>query len=104
MTAMTIARAHRTSDASPPSRIPAFSSVEEEAAFWDTHDSTEFDDEFSPADDVRFVRAGPKKAITIQLEPETFAALTAAARQRGIGVATLARLWLTEHLDESRRR
>jgi hypothetical protein len=29
-------------------RIPAFASVEEEAAFWDTHDFTDFAAESSP--------------------------------------------------------
>jgi hypothetical protein len=29
-------------------RIPSFASVEEEAAFWDTHDFTDFADESSP--------------------------------------------------------
>lgn len=30
-------------------RIPAFQSVEEEAAFWDAHAVTDFPDEFRPA-------------------------------------------------------
>ena len=29
-------------------RIPDFSSIEEEAAFWDTHDTTDFEEEFHP--------------------------------------------------------
>ncbi|HEY7348021.1 MAG TPA: CopG family antitoxin [Ktedonobacterales bacterium] len=36
-----------------PSRIPHFASREEEAAFWDTHDITEFEDELEPVK-VRF--------------------------------------------------
>ncbi len=31
-----------------PSRIPDFSSLEEEAVFWDTHDTTDFEEEFHP--------------------------------------------------------
>ena len=31
-----------------PNRIPDFSSIEEEAAFWDTHDTTDFEEEFHP--------------------------------------------------------
>jgi hypothetical protein len=31
-----------------PSRIPEFANLEEEAAFWDTHDTTDFKDEFHP--------------------------------------------------------
>lgn len=29
-------------------KVPKFTSIEEEAAFWDSHDSTEFEDEFDP--------------------------------------------------------
>ena len=29
-------------------RIPSFANVEEEAAFWDTHDFTDFAEELSP--------------------------------------------------------
>ncbi len=31
-------------------KIPAFSSIEEEAAFWDTHDTTEFSEEWTPVE------------------------------------------------------
>ena len=39
-------------------RIPAFADIEEEAAFWDTHDLTEFLDEFWPVE----VTIGPELA------------------------------------------
>ena len=29
-----------------PNRIPDFPSIEEEAEFWDTHDTTDFEEEF----------------------------------------------------------
>ena len=44
------------------SRIPAFKTIEEEAEFWDTHDSSEFDDEFETVTDVRFVRSKAQTA------------------------------------------
>ncbi len=31
-----------------PSRIPTFQTYQEEAEFWDTHDTTDFEDEFRP--------------------------------------------------------
>lgn len=34
----------------PKTRIPVFSSIAEEAAFWDSHDTAEFEDEFEPVD------------------------------------------------------
>lgn len=41
--------------AKPDSEIPEFESIQEEAEFWDTHDTTEFLDEFEEADNVVFV-------------------------------------------------
>lgn len=43
------------------SRIPTFKTIEEEAAFWDTHSSEEFADELTPVENVKFVKAHPKK-------------------------------------------
>jgi predicted DNA binding CopG/RHH family protein len=80
------------------SRIPTFDTVEEEAAFWDTHELTEFEDELEVVTDVKFVKAKPKKAITVRLEPDMLRALTKEARERGIGPSTLARMWILEHL------
>lgn len=37
------------------SRISEFSNIEEEAEFWDTHDTAEFEDEFKPVQ-VRFAK------------------------------------------------
>ncbi|HZS86508.1 MAG TPA: CopG family antitoxin [Chloroflexota bacterium] len=82
------------------SRIPTFKTIEEEAAFWDTHDSAEFEDEFEDVTDVRFVRGGPKKGLTVRLEEETIAALTAEARRIGVGASTLARIWILERLRQ----
>lgn len=57
------------------SRIPAFKTVEEEASFWDTHSSEEFADELTPVDDVQFVRAQSKKALTVRFVEDTFEGL-----------------------------
>lgn len=46
-------------DAKVRSRIPDCRSLEEEAEFWDTHDLTEFEDEFEP---VEFAIAKPLKS------------------------------------------
>ena len=81
------------------SRIPTFKTVEEEAVFWDTHDLAEFEDELEEVRDVRFVKARPKKAITVRLEEDTLAALTQKAQELGVGPSTLARMWIREHLS-----
>ena len=47
-------------------RIPAFNNVEEEAAFWDTHDVTDYLDESTPAE----ISVGREIAERHALRPE----------------------------------
>ena len=70
------------------SRIPEFKSVEEEAAFWDSHDTTDFDDEFRPVK-VRFAK-NLSEPLTIRFDPEVLAELRSRAKEKGIGPTTLA--------------
>jgi predicted DNA binding CopG/RHH family protein len=81
-------------------RIPAFASKEEEAAFWDTHDTTDYEEEFRPVT-VRFAR-NLSHPLTIRLDPETIAELREQAHAKGIGPTTLARMWLLERLRTER--
>src|SRR5215469_1630835 len=85
------------------SRIPTFKTIEEEAAFWDTHSSEEFADELTPVENVKFVKARPKRALTVRLEEDTFEELTKEAREKGIGPSTLARMVILEHLQAGRK-
>jgi hypothetical protein len=48
-------------------RLPEFKSIEEEAEFWDTHDTTDFEEEFKPAK-VRFAK-NLSEGLTIRLDP-----------------------------------
>ena len=78
-------------------RIPEFASLEEEAKFWDTHDTTDYEAEFKPVK-VRFAK-NLSEGITVRFDPETLAKLRAEARKKGIGPTTLARMWILEHLQ-----
>ncbi|HZU04681.1 MAG TPA: CopG family antitoxin [Chloroflexota bacterium] len=80
-------------------KIPEFTSIEEEAAFWDTHDTTDFEDQFTPIK-VRFAKR-LSEGLTIRLDPETLAELRARARERGLGPTTLVRMWILERLHET---
>ncbi len=85
------------------SRIPTFKTIEEEAAFWDTHSSEEFADELTPVENVKFVKARSKKALTVRFDEDMFEELTEEAREKGIGPSTLARMVILEHLRARRR-
>lgn len=81
------------------SRIPAFANREEEAAWFDTHDMADYQDEF------KTVRASFAKnlseGITIRFDPKTLTQLRTRANERGIGPTTLARMWILEHLKKT---
>jgi hypothetical protein len=78
------------------SRIPLFESAEDEAEFWDTHDSTEFEEEY---EDVEMEFVQPlQSSLLIEMDDIEIEALAAAARRHHLGLAALAREWLIERL------
>jgi hypothetical protein len=81
-----------------PTRIPEFATLEEEAAFWDTHSTADYEGEFKP---VR-VRFGKRlsSGVTIRLDPDTLQNLRAVAQESGIGPTTLIRMWVLERLKQ----
>ncbi len=82
------------------SKIPRFKSLEEEAEFWDTHDTTEFEDEFV---EVRVKVARPLTHIlAVRLDAKTIDRLATVGRKKGIGPSTLARMWLLERLEREK--
>jgi hypothetical protein len=79
------------------SRIPHFASLEEEAEFWDTHDTTEFEDEFEP---VEIEVARPLlHEFSVAFEGEVFDRIIAAAKRRGVDFEPLAERWIVEGLE-----
>ena len=77
-------------------RIPAFPSIEEEAAFWDTHDTMDYEDEFKPVK-VRFAK-NLSQVLALRLDPQTLEELRERASAKGIGPTTLVRMWILERL------
>lgn len=80
------------------SKMPAFVSIEEEAAFWDTHSTTEFEDEWEPVDVEFAPDLKHRRVVEITLDDETADALFALARRRGVRSAELVLPWLREGL------
>ncbi len=76
-------------------KIPSFKSIEEEASFWDTHDTADFEDEFKPVQ-VHFKNLS--QGITIRFDAQTLETLREQAHDKGIGATTLARMWIVERL------
>jgi hypothetical protein len=84
-------------------RIPAFNSIEEEAAWWDTHDAGDFWDEFEPVQ----VKVSPalisESAMSVRLPEATLERLRRQAVRKGMGHTTLARMWIMERLESEER-
>ncbi|MDP3973988.1 MAG: CopG family antitoxin [Candidatus Daviesbacteria bacterium] len=84
------------------SRIPRFKSYEEEATWWDTHDTTEFEDEFKP---VKLEFAKPLEHILgVRMDGKTLTQLTELGSEMGIGPSTLVRMWIMEKLKSIPKR
>ena len=49
-------------------------------------------------------RGQPKKALTVRLPQATVEALTRQANEQGIGLSTLVRMWILEHLRQAQQR
>lgn len=85
------------------SQVPEFKSLEEEAEFWDTHDSEDYPDYWQPASDVKFSKklvSVYKKVMPIRLDEETITAVKKVAKQKGIGTSTTIRMLLRERLAQ----
>ncbi|MFM7290752.1 MAG: hypothetical protein ACKOWG_06930 [Planctomycetia bacterium] len=91
------------------SRIPHTDSIAELAAFWSTHDVTDFEDELEVVTDQVFARRaeqsrpGPTsgKDLLLQLDPEEAVTVSDAARARGIDEAAVVREWIREHAPKA---
>jgi hypothetical protein len=82
------------------SRIPRFKNREEEAEFWATHSTTEFEDEF---EEVQVKVARPLGHIlAVRLDARTIDRLAQVGRAKGLGPSTLARMWLLERLEQEK--
>lgn len=84
------------------SKIPEFKSLEEEARFWDTHDITDFKDEFKDVEMVFDLEKPKEETLVIRLQNSVKKKLEKTARNKGINLSTLARMWIIERLQSGK--
>lgn len=83
--------------------IPETMSEREAAEFWDTHSVTDYLDELEPVNEpIEVVQK--KRLLSVRLSEEDLRALRRAAGQYGLGVGTLARVWILERLRGEKAR
>jgi hypothetical protein len=78
------------------SRIPRFKSLEEEAQFWETHDTTEFEDEFEEVE-IRVTRP-LRHFYKMEVDAKLLTRLAAMSQKRGMNLDQLLRGWIEERL------
>jgi len=89
-------------------KIPNFKSEEEEARFWDEHDTTEYADEFEtvnlemdPKLEAEILKKRElKKPVTLRLEPGQIETVKKIAENKGLPYQTLIRMWITEAIQQ----
>ena len=80
-------------------KVPKFKNLKEEREFWDTHNSTDYLDDFEVAKDVVFVR--PKKeVISLRLDPNIVNKLKDLADKEGLPPTTYARMLIVKGIRE----
>jgi hypothetical protein len=79
-------------------RIPRTDSIQELAAFWQSHDVTDFEDELQEVQDAAFQRPD---VVGVPLTGDERQALRQAAATRGVAEAELIHEWVRERLGRT---
>lgn len=88
--------------------VPRFKTLQEEADFWDTHDSMKYEledtDEMVELSDYQKVqirtRWEKRKCAMIQLNPEQLDAVEKIAWQKQVDYRELIREWINQHIGK----
>lgn len=83
-----------------PKPIPPFKTLDEEAEFWDTHDTADFGK--VPLLSLPLLETEKEDSLTVRLQKTVKVKLSRVARAKGISVGTLSRMWLIERLAQVR--
>jgi len=75
--------------------LPSTDSVQALAAFWDSHDVTDFEDQLEEVAEPVFARGTP---IQVQLEPGEVATVQQLAQAKGVTQEELIRGWVRQRL------
>lgn len=79
-------------------KLPTFRSEKDEAAFWDSHDSTDYVADLE--DDVETVFVRPESGL-IEVGRDTWSRLVREAKRRRTTPNALVRRWLKEKLSRT---
>lgn len=83
-----------------PRPISPFKTLDEEAEFWDTHDTSAlFKDPKTPLSALPLLESEKEEVMTVRLQRSVKRRLEQVARKMGLSASTLSRMWLIEKLS-----
>lgn len=85
--------------------MPDFNKMsrEEEVAWWDTHDLSDYMDEMKDVKIVFELDKPRDETLIVRVQKEFKDTLEKFARSKGLNVSSLARMWLMEKLQAQKR-
>ena len=75
-----------------------FTTIEEEAEFWDTHSFADYWDDFKSADLAVELSKPKEEKLVLRVNKDLKKKLEQVAKNKGVTISTLARMLLTEKL------
>jgi len=84
-------------------QIPKFNSLQEEAIFWDTHDSTDYVD-WSRAQKTVFPNLkSSTESISLRLPSPLLARIKSLANEKDVPYQSLMKVYLSDRVEEERK-
>lgn len=81
-------------------KIPKFKNIKEEARFWDTHDVTDYLSEMKEVKTSFDLSASKEETLTIRVQSSLKKQLEKIAKNYGVNLSTLLRIWFVDKLRE----
>ncbi|KKQ24996.1 MAG: hypothetical protein US40_C0004G0034 [Candidatus Roizmanbacteria bacterium GW2011_GWC2_37_13] len=86
-----------------PKPMPPFKTLDEEADFWDTHDTSPLmRGEKVALEDLELIEKEKKEVLVIRIQKSIKKKIEEIAKAKGINPTTLSRMWLIEKLTQTK--
>lgn len=85
-------------------KLPKFKNYEEEAKFWDSHDFSELWEDAKLVNLEFIDDSKHEEIITLRVKPKLKEKLEQVAKNYGLNLSSLSRMWLIEKLQEATKK
>ncbi len=80
-------------------KLPRLKSEKEIHEFWKSRSATDFKEDLHPVK-ARYVGRPRKRLVSVRIDEETLNSIQKFAEEKGLGYATVMRMWLKEKVRE----